>query len=167
KWAENFQTQEAESKLKAKANEVSGNTFEILGQFNNEEEFSTEDIEDTEDSETERNMEENVNISEDIEDIEDSETERNMEENVNISEMLKHLNNEKEFSTKANENIEGSNDYENSIRNWLLSWVKPEGNRPLEDLKDDSNVWQMSRAERIKLHDFWKESIQSEYLEEL
>ncbi|CAG8471028.1 5060_t:CDS:10 [Dentiscutata erythropus] len=161
KWAKNFQTREAKNNMKA--NEASVNLFEVLGHFNNEEEFSTEDIED---SEAERNMEDNesnINTSETLkylnneeefstEVIEDSETERNMDDNED---------NEEEFATKD------IDDSENLMLNWLLSWVKPEGNRPLEDLKDDPNVWQMSRVERIKLHDFWKESIQSDYIEQL
>ncbi|CAG8476927.1 30534_t:CDS:10 [Gigaspora margarita] len=69
-----------------------------------------------------------------------------------------------EEDTQNIENIEDSKDFENFegsddnyIQNWLLSWVKPKGNRSLKDLKDDPNVWQMSKVERIKLHDFWKE----------
>ncbi|CAG8508580.1 12330_t:CDS:10 [Dentiscutata erythropus] len=91
-----------------------------------------------------------------MEDIEYSKIERNMEANeanINTPETL--------------ENIEDSKDSKEFIRNWLLSWVEPEGNRPLEDIKYDPNVWQMSKGERIRLHDFWKENVQSDYLEDL
>ncbi|CAG8705615.1 26063_t:CDS:10, partial [Gigaspora rosea] len=89
-----------------------------------------------------------------IENIEDTQNIENIEDTQNIE----NIEDSKDF-----ENFEGSDD----IQNWLLHWVKPKGNRPLKDLKDDPNVWQMSEDERIKLHDFWKESVQSDYIVKL
>ncbi|CAG8532918.1 23815_t:CDS:10 [Gigaspora margarita] len=77
-------------------------------------------------------------------------------------------------TTKANINkfdtlrdLSDSDDYDDSENNNIQNWVRPEGNRPLEDLKADYNVWQMSKAERIKLHDFWKDEIHLDYLDKL
>ncbi|RIB17292.1 hypothetical protein C2G38_2246467 [Gigaspora rosea] len=74
-------------------------------------------------------------------------------------------------TTKANINkfdtlrdLSDSGDYDDSDSNNIQNWFKNEGNRPLEDLKVDFNVWQMSKAERIKLHDFWKEEVHLDYL---
>ncbi|CAG8719623.1 4995_t:CDS:10, partial [Gigaspora margarita] len=83
-------------------------------------------------------------------------TKRNMKAkaNVNKFDALRHLNNKED--TKNIEKIKDSKDFENFKRN-----------RSLKDLKTDPNVWQMSKDERIKLHDFWKESVQSEYIVKL
>ncbi|CAG8473184.1 15643_t:CDS:10 [Racocetra fulgida] len=113
------------------------NTFELLRYLDREEGPSTENNTDIENTENTENPNENI---------------ENPNENIE----------------NPNENPENTNDsYISYIQNWLLSWVKPEGDRPLEYLKTDPNVWQMSMAERIKLHDFWKENIQLDCLGEL
>jgi len=54
-----------------------------------------------------------------------------------------------------------------SVQNFLSNWQEPTTNRPLEVLKNDSNVWQMSKTERITLHDFWRYELNIESVEEL
>ncbi|CAG8498535.1 6255_t:CDS:10, partial [Acaulospora morrowiae] len=58
-----------------------------------------------------------------------------------------------------------SEDYE--FLNWLDSWRMPETARSLEELKDVYDVWNMSKAERVILHDFWREELHSESVKEL
>ncbi|CAG8587545.1 4956_t:CDS:10, partial [Diversispora eburnea] len=53
------------------------------------------------------------------------------------------------------------------LKNWIRTWQMPNTKRSLEELKFDCNVWRMSKEERIKLHDFWREEINSETIEEL
>ncbi|CAG8773494.1 18808_t:CDS:2, partial [Racocetra fulgida] len=81
------------------------------------------------------------------------------------------LSNYDDDEEQSNEDDEDSNEYANEyddyIQNWLLSWTRPSGNRPVEDLKNDPNVWQMSNAERVTLYEHWKEDIKSESFDEL
>ncbi|CAG8640251.1 1615_t:CDS:10 [Funneliformis mosseae] len=54
-----------------------------------------------------------------------------------------------------------------SMQSFLLNWSEPTTNRPLEELKDDTNIWNMSEAERITLHDFWRQEFNLECIEDL
>ncbi|CAG8561182.1 11716_t:CDS:10, partial [Acaulospora morrowiae] len=51
--------------------------------------------------------------------------------------------------------------------NWLSSWRMPKSTRSLDELKDVYDVWNMSKAERVILHDFWREELHSESVKEL
>ncbi|RHZ73578.1 hypothetical protein Glove_230g78 [Diversispora epigaea] len=51
--------------------------------------------------------------------------------------------------------------------NWIQTWQMPTTKRSLELLKRDWNVWGMSKEERVRLYDFWREEINSETNEEL
>ncbi|CAG8716238.1 1268_t:CDS:2, partial [Scutellospora calospora] len=73
--------------------------------------------------------------------------------------MLENFDDDNEISI---EGFEDANNYENYIRNWLLSWVRPKSNRTLEVLKDDPNIWQMSG--RIQSESFAElDKIQKQY----
>ncbi len=50
---------------------------------------------------------------------------------------------------------------------WIKNYEEPKTNRPLYMLLDTYSIWQMSRLERKKLHDYWRTKIQEELLEEL
>ncbi|CAI2179568.1 15854_t:CDS:10 [Funneliformis geosporum] len=54
-----------------------------------------------------------------------------------------------------------------SMQSFLLNWSEPTTNRPLEELKDDTNIWEMSETERITLHDFWRQELNLECVEDL
>ncbi|RHZ48435.1 hypothetical protein Glove_551g8 [Diversispora epigaea] len=57
---------------------------------------------------------------------------------------------------------------ENRIfKNWIQTWQMPTTRRSLQVLKRDWNVWRMSKEERVNLHDFWKEEINSETIGDL
>ncbi|CAG8676728.1 2955_t:CDS:2, partial [Acaulospora colombiana] len=56
---------------------------------------------------------------------------------------------------------------DSGFQSWLRSWEIPKGKRSLEELKDDCDVWKMSKTERVTLHDFWKENIYLENIEKL
>ncbi|RHZ83153.1 hypothetical protein Glove_99g360 [Diversispora epigaea] len=53
------------------------------------------------------------------------------------------------------------------LKNWIRIWQMPITKRGLEELKFDCEVWRMTKEERVKLHDFWREEINSETIEEL
>ncbi|CAG8733158.1 20730_t:CDS:2, partial [Racocetra persica] len=120
--------------------------------------------------EIEHNITNNSNMFETLRYL-DSEEGSSTENNTDIEndiENTENTENPNENIENTNENPENTNDYYISyIQDYLLSWEKPEGDRHLEYLKTDPNVWQMSMAERIKLHDFWKENIQLDCLDEL
>ncbi|CAI2169643.1 16377_t:CDS:2 [Funneliformis geosporum] len=56
-------------------------------------------------------------------------------------------------------------DYE-TIR-WIIDYEEPETDRPLYMLLYTNSVWQMSRIERRKLHDYWRDKIQEKFIERL
>ncbi|RHZ77870.1 hypothetical protein Glove_169g29 [Diversispora epigaea] len=62
-------------------------------------------------------------------------------------------------------------DYDDSeeaqLKDWIQAWQMPTLKRSLEVLKCDGDVWGMSKEERIRLHDFWKEEIDPEINKEL
>ncbi|CAG8458390.1 7466_t:CDS:10 [Acaulospora morrowiae] len=65
-------------------------------------------------------------------------------------------------------NVDNSdNTVDHGFYNWLDSWKMPQRERSLEELKVDCDVWNMSKKERVILHDFWREEIYSESIEEL
>lgn len=91
----------------------------------------------------------------------------------------------------ADISYEGQYTVEVEIRDWILAWREPTTERNLKELKvldqnkcmslfitlfnllyfilqqNDSNVWRMSKKERVKLHDFWREEIHSETVGDL
>ncbi|CAG8694962.1 10547_t:CDS:2 [Funneliformis mosseae] len=56
-------------------------------------------------------------------------------------------------------------DYE-TIR-WIKNYEVPETNRPLYMLLNTNSIWQMSRIERKKLHDYWRDKIHEKFIERL
>ncbi|CAG8645234.1 30774_t:CDS:10, partial [Racocetra persica] len=74
---------------------------------------------------------------------------------------------EEQYNQDEEDSNEYANEYDDYIQNWLLSWTRPSGNRPVEDLIIDPNVWQMSHTERVTLYEYWKEDIKSESFDEL
>lgn len=52
-------------------------------------------------------------------------------------------------------------------QNYLANWQEPKTNRPLEELKNDTNIWRMSTTERVALHDFWRHELNLENVESL
>ncbi|RHZ77953.1 hypothetical protein Glove_168g248 [Diversispora epigaea] len=127
---------------------------------------------DNEDSEDRLMVENTIDISEDNGDIED----RFMVDN----EYRLMVDNEDRFVVDNGDNrfmVEDKIDYNYSdvnyddsdfneedsdeveFKNWIQTWKMPTTRRSLEVLKDDWNVWGMSKEERVKLHDFWREEI--------
>ncbi|GES78947.1 P-loop containing nucleoside triphosphate hydrolase protein [Rhizophagus clarus] len=50
---------------------------------------------------------------------------------------------------------------------YLANWQEPKTNRPVEELKNDTNIWRMSTTERVTLHDFWRHELNLENVESL
>ncbi|CAG8609789.1 6792_t:CDS:10, partial [Diversispora eburnea] len=48
---------------------------------------------------------------------------------------------------------------EAQFKNWIQTWQMPTTKRSLEVLKHGCDVWGMSKDERVRLHDFWREEI--------
>ncbi|CAH1759698.1 5746_t:CDS:10, partial [Entrophospora sp. SA101] len=61
------------------------------------------------------------------------------------------------------------NDYETFIdpelKEFISCWKEPKGDRPIEELIKEANVWKMSIIERIKLHDFWLDRLHDHWID--
>ncbi|CAB4399021.1 unnamed protein product [Rhizophagus irregularis] len=56
-------------------------------------------------------------------------------------------------------------DYETT--QWIENYNEPKSDRPLSLLLNDYSIWQMSRSERQRLHDYWRTKVHKEFVEKL
>src|SRR5581483_9499325 len=99
--------------------------------------------------------------------------------NVNTFDALKNLNEFGEYyeseedyeSEDLSDSPENDDDevdpFDPMQRTFLLNWEESKTNSPLEMLKNDPDVWKMSKSERITLHDFWRQNLNDEHVKEL
>ncbi|CAB5368199.1 unnamed protein product [Rhizophagus irregularis] len=88
---------------------------------------------------------------------------KNNNTNTNVYDALANYDDElneyykPEDSDSFFEDEEYYDDYEqNDPQAYLANWQEPKTNRPLEELKNNTNIWRMSTTERVALHDFWR-----------
>ncbi|PKC62918.1 P-loop containing nucleoside triphosphate hydrolase protein, partial [Rhizophagus irregularis] len=48
---------------------------------------------------------------------------------------------------------------------WIENYNEPKSDRPLSVLLNDYSIWQMSRSERHRLHDYWRVKVHNEFVE--
>ncbi|CAJ0823023.1 11655_t:CDS:2, partial [Entrophospora sp. SA101] len=51
------------------------------------------------------------------------------------------------------------------LKEFISCWKEPKGDRPIEELIKEANVWKMSIIERIKLHDFWLDRLHDHWID--
>lgn len=99
---------------------------------------------------------------------------KNNNTNTNVYDALANYDDElneyykPEDSDSFFEDEEYYDDYEqNDPQAYLANWQEPKTNRPLEELKNNTNIWRMSTTERVALHDFWRHELNLENVESL
>ncbi|CAJ0632344.1 8648_t:CDS:10 [Entrophospora sp. SA101] len=51
------------------------------------------------------------------------------------------------------------------IKEFIPNWEEPNGDRPIEELIKETNVWQMSMIERVRLFNFWTDDLHDYWLD--
>ncbi|CAB5216785.1 unnamed protein product [Rhizophagus irregularis] len=72
-----------------------------------------------------------------------------------------------EAINEASKSINDNSQIDYETLQWIENYNEPRTNRSLNILLNDYSIWQMSKVERQRLHDYWRTKINEKFVQEL